>query len=65
MTSSADPPYRVRGAASYWEPARQRGRRYRAIDSAESEAMRRHLGCGDGELTAHLDPSFRCCALRT
>jgi hypothetical protein len=47
MTSTGTP-YPPCGAASYWEPVRQRGRRYRAIDDAESEAMRRHLGAGRG-----------------
>jgi SAM-dependent methyltransferase len=66
LVTSTGTPYPACGAASYWEPFWQRGRRYRAIDGAESEAMRRHLGagrgrpaldigCGEGELTAHLD----------
>ncbi|WP_408051411.1 class I SAM-dependent methyltransferase [Streptomyces sp. HO565] len=65
MTSTGTP-YPACGAASYGEPVRRRGRRHRAVDGAESEAMRRHLGagrgrpaldigCGEGELTAHLD----------
>ncbi|MFF9453631.1 class I SAM-dependent methyltransferase [Streptomyces flaveolus] len=65
MTSTGTP-YPACGAAPYKEPVRQRGRRYRAVDGAESEAMRRHLGagrgrpaldigCGEGELTAPLD----------
>jgi 2-polyprenyl-3-methyl-5-hydroxy-6-metoxy-1,4-benzoquinol methylase len=53
------------GAASYWEPVWQRGRRYRSIDAAESEVLRGCLGagrgrpaldigCGEGALTARL-----------
>ncbi|MEU3661360.1 class I SAM-dependent methyltransferase [Streptomyces sp. NPDC032940] len=64
--TSTETPYPACDAVSYWEPAWRRGRRYRTIDDAESEAMRRHLGagrgrpaldigCGDGELTGHLD----------
>ncbi|AQS66165.1 bifunctional 2-polyprenyl-6-hydroxyphenol methylase/3-demethylubiquinol 3-O-methyltransferase UbiG [Streptomyces pactum] len=63
--SPATPPYPARGAASYWEPVWQRGRRFRAIDRTETEALGRHLGtgrgrpaldigCGEGALTAHL-----------
>ncbi|MGW2899025.1 class I SAM-dependent methyltransferase [Streptomyces sp. NPDC001212] len=55
---------RMTGAA-YWEPLWQSGRRYRTINEAELEALRRHLGpgrgrpaldigCGEGALTAQL-----------
>ncbi|ANB09967.1 hypothetical protein SAM40697_6014 [Streptomyces ambofaciens] len=64
--SGARTPYPARGGTSYWEAAWQQGRRYRPLDTAETEALRGHLGtgrgrpaldigCGEGALTALLD----------
>ncbi|MBJ3809714.1 class I SAM-dependent methyltransferase [Streptomyces flavofungini] len=62
MSGPADP---QSAGAAYWEPLWQEGRRYRTIDAAEADALRRRLGpgrdrpaldigCGEGALTAQL-----------